>query len=225
MVKKILAGALLTMLATSSAGAVDIKLPPPQLDMATAGIFQLLNKRISALPPDNLGAQGISTQDISNLLWAASGLNRPGRGWVIPIASGSAPAPYWRVYAVMENGIFLYNWRSHELMQTSRADVRNIMFVQNFSPTPPLIIVFVEDKYIIDDVNTVTNNRYASIDIGAMAVGGMCQNVYLASEALNMATRFMLYLKFAEINKALDLSEDDKVIGAMPIWPKAIAER
>jgi hypothetical protein len=63
----------------------------------------------------------LPTPVLSNLLWAAFGINRP--------QSGDRTAPYWRhvmvidVYAAMADGVWLYDPKRHSLIQHVRSDI------------------------------------------------------------------------------------------------------
>jgi hypothetical protein len=58
---------------------------------------------------------------LSDLLWAAFGINRP---------SGDRTTPYWHhvmiidVYAAMEDGVWLYQPETHTLQQHLAEDIR-----------------------------------------------------------------------------------------------------
>lgn len=67
----------------------DITLPPPQTK-GGQGIFTLLKSRHSSTPAD-FPLKNISAQELSSLLWAATGQNRSPRGWTIPLAMNTAP--------------------------------------------------------------------------------------------------------------------------------------
>jgi hypothetical protein len=205
----------------STAAGADIVLPAPLMDYHDKpGIFKLLQNRASLTPGDKISGRMINMQDMSNLLWAASGRNRPEqRGWVVPLASASAPQPYWRLYALTGEGVFIYNWRNHELLLVNRRDARSQALNMPSVELPPLILFFVVDGFLLDDFHESTEDRYNTTDLGALAVGAMTQNVFLACEALDMKTRWILNLgDYEDISKLLSLSQEDKLICAMPIW-------
>ena len=72
---------------------------------------------------------------LSDLLWAAFGINRP---------SGDRTAPYWRhvmvidVYASMEDGVWLYEAKAHTLLPHLSEDIRAATGLQDFVGTAPL---------------------------------------------------------------------------------------
>ncbi|MDR1396686.1 MAG: nitroreductase family protein [Desulfarculales bacterium] len=221
MLARVLLSTIFVFTLASAAASADIVLPPPLMDYHDQpGIFKLLQNRASITPRDKISPAIINMQDISNLLWAASGLNRPeARGWVVPIASASAPQPYWRLYALTGEGVFIYNWRKHELLLINRRDARSkILNLPSMEP-PPLVLAFVVDGFLLEDFHENTEGSYKRIDLGVLAVGAMTQNVFLACEALGMKTNCILNLgDYEDISKLLSLSQEDSLICAMPVW-------
>ncbi len=110
----------------------------------------------------NFSDRPLAEQDLSNLLWAAWGVNRPGGGHTVPTSMNKRNV---RVYAVMENGVWLYEPEKHELKPALAEDERS-----TFGGAPLTLIYAAEDGY------------YAS----GMHVGSMYQNVglYCASAGL-----------------------------------------
>lgn len=117
-------------------------------------------------------------QTLSDLLWAAFGINRP---------SGDRTAPYWRhvmvidVYAAMEDGVWLYEPKTHTLQPHLSEDIRAATGLQDFVATAPLNLVYVAHGERMTDVSPEERRLYASVDTGFIG-----QNVYLfcASEGL-----------------------------------------
>src|SRR5512135_1334310 len=88
--------------------AKAITLPSPRNDGGEPLLRALKLRRSTREYSD----RQLTPQVLSDLLWAAFGINRP---------SGDRTAPYWRhvmvidVYAVMEDGVWLYEPKSHTL--------------------------------------------------------------------------------------------------------------
>ncbi len=202
--------------------AQDINLPAPFADSKgnAAALHQLLQGRCSVLLNSSFITKPIAAQDIASILWAASGLNRPERGWVVPVAYGNVPSPYWRVYLLNNEGVFLYKWAENKLRQIYNADVRGKIFAQTQPVTAPAVLVFVEDSLLIEEIAYMTSNRYSKLDIGAIAMGAVSQNIYLATEALNIHTRFMATINEDVARPYFELQENDKFLGYMPLWYK-----
>jgi len=83
-------------------------------------------------------------QMLSDLLWAAFGVNRP--------ESGKRTAPSavnWQetdIYVVMEAGTFLYRGEEHLLDPIRAGDLRPLTGTQAFVGGAPLTLVFVGDR-------------------------------------------------------------------------------
>ena len=157
-----------------------IKLPAPQM---TGGkpLMDCLKARQSAR---DFGAEKLSPQVLSNLLWAADGINRPDSG------KRTAPsAVNWQdidLYAATADGLFLYLPKEHALQKVLAEDVRAATGSQDFVKTAPLNLVFVSD-YTKLQRGTDEDKRFHS---GAHT-GFISQNVYLycASEGLITVVR------------------------------------
>jgi hypothetical protein len=115
----ILAGAAVLVAAPASATqeTEPIALPPPRSTGGKPLIEALMLRRSTR----EYSERPLPLQVLSDLLWAAFGVNRP---------SGDRTAPYWRhimiidVYAVMANGVWLYEPKRHALLPRLSGDVR-----------------------------------------------------------------------------------------------------
>mgnify|MGYP001199715449 CR=1 FL=1 len=104
--RKRIISALAAMTLISAPAWADVILPAPKTS-AGMGVFAALNSRHSAKAGE-FPLKDISKQELSNLLWAASGKNRFGKGWTVPFAMGQAP--YNTIYVLDNSGVFKYNW-------------------------------------------------------------------------------------------------------------------
>jgi SagB-type dehydrogenase family enzyme len=160
-----------------------VNLPAPQM---TGGkpLLDCLKARQSGR---EFSSEKLPLQVLSNLLWAADGINRPDSG------KRTAPsAMNWQdinIYAATADGLFLYLPKEHALKKILGEDVRAAMGKQDFVKDVPLNLVYVSD--------------YAKIPMGkdedkrAMSgthTGFISQNVYLfcASEGLSTVVRGLI---------------------------------
>ncbi len=108
---------------------------------------------------------------LSDLLWAANGINRP--------ATGDRTAPYWRhimvidIYAAMAEGVWLYDPGKHSLAPHLSDDIRAETGLQDFVATAPLNLVYVARGERMRDVSAKERRLYASVDTGFIG-----RNVY-----------------------------------------------
>src|ERR1035437_3871565 len=128
----LLGGAVLAVgpaLAAEKAEAIAL---PPRSSNGGKPLMEALALRRS---PRAYSDRPLPPQVISDLLWAAFGINRP---------SGDRTAPYWRhimvidVYAAMADGVWLYEPKQHSLLLQRRADIRAQTGLQDFVGAAPL---------------------------------------------------------------------------------------
>ncbi|MDR3331773.1 MAG: nitroreductase family protein [Synergistaceae bacterium] len=201
--------ALAVFLAFCMAGVAgaDIKLPDPLTD-GGMGLFQALKQRASA-PGGDFPTVPLSMEELSTVLWAASGLNRGDKGWTVPMEHGLPP--YVDIYAVLDSGVFKYDWGTNSLMDVSKEDIREIVGRQRFVASAPCNLILVSSRVGLE---TVTDEELKK-QFAAVAVGAMTQDIYLAAAALNIGARYIHSIKFAETATALSLPEGDEIICLM----------
>jgi len=189
-----------------------IKLPPPQLDSGLP-LMKALQLRQSTR---NFDSKQLNLQDLSNLLWAAFGINRK--------ESGKRTAPSamnWQeidIYVALKNGTFLYDAKSHILKPINDKDIRKLTGKQYFVEEAPVNLIYVADWNRMKYANEENKIIWSAVDAGSIM-----QNVYLycASQALATVARG-LFDKEA-LSKALHLNPEQKVILCQTVgYPKKI---
>ncbi len=206
--KKILLLACLFVFAASSALAADISLPAPKTQ-GGPDVLTAVKKRSSA-PGNGFPTKAVSKEELSTILWAASGLNRDNK-WTVPMAQGREP--YCDVYVVGDEGVFLYDWKANKLKEISNAKVKADLGGQGWAGTAPYVLVFVENGAKLSAFSDPA--RRASF--GYILVGAMTQNVYLAAQAMNIGARYAATLSVDKVRMHLKLKADDKPVCIMPI--------
>lgn len=181
------------------AGEEGMRLPPPQMT-GGEGIFDAINRRASGAS----FAGPVSNSELSTILWAATGRNRNDGGWTVPMAMGRPP--YCKVYVVGANGAFLYDWQNHSLDKVTEGDVRDRIGMQGFAKTAYYNLLLVVDAATVKKIS-----KQEADAVGGYAVGAMTQNIYLAADALDLKTRFVMSVNKDETKKALELGEDDQI--------------
>ena len=195
------------------AASADVPLPAPQRS-GGLGVFDALGSRASAVGADFASMKDVSLENLSTVLWAATGLNRGEKGWTVPMAMGMEP--YVKVYVARADGTFLYDWRAHALKEVSKEDVRGRVGKQDFVAKAPCTLIFVSDSAALSKKFKDDDGE----EFAAVAAGAMTQNVYLASGALGIGTRYIRSARDDAIERILSLRDDDDVLCIMPMGVK-----
>jgi nitroreductase len=158
--------------------AQSIELPPPQ---KTGGmpLMEALAKRFTARA---FATNDLSPQQISSLLWAAFGINRPDGKRTAPSANNKQEID---IYVLLKSGAYVYSAVSNKLDLVVTNDIRAFGGTQEFVKDVPVTLVFVADLTKRGGNNEGAQNT-ANIDVGYIS-----QNVYLfcASEGLVTGAR------------------------------------
>ena len=181
------------------------QLPPPR---ATGGkpLIDALKLRRSIR---EYADRPLPPQVLSDLLWAAFGVNRP---------SGDRTAPYWRhvmvidVYAALADGVWLYDPKQHRLEQHLDADIRAQTGTQDFVGAAPLNLVYVAHGERMQDITAEDRRLYASVDAGFIG-----QNVYLFCASEGLATVFRGSLDTRALASAMRLGDGQFVTFAQTV--------
>jgi nitroreductase len=190
--------------------AIERELPRPRQSGGMPLLEALKLRRSIREYSDRL----LPAQVLSDLLWAAFGINRPG---------GDRTAPYWRhimvidIYAAMADGVWLYEPKRHVLVPHLRADIRAQTGLQDFVGTAPLNLVYVAHGERMRDIAASDQRLYASVDTGFIG-----QNVYLFCASEGLATVFRGAVDYNGLNHAMQLGTDQFVTFAQTVgYPRA----
>lgn len=178
-----------------------IRLPQPQTEIGKP-LMQAIKLRHSTRSFD---VKKIPVQELSNLLWAAYGFNRPETGMrTVPSAMNWQE---YTVYVVLEEGIYTYDAKSNCLNPVASGDYRSQCGAQDFVKTVPLNLLYVADFSKAARASEDDKKLYISADCGFIA-----QNVYLycASQGLGVVVRGMV--DRAKLTETLKLKPEQKVI-------------
>jgi len=190
----------------AAAAAQDARALPAPRKGAGKPLMQALQERRSIR---TYSQRPLSEQVLSDLLWAAYGINRP---------SGDRTAPYWRhimvldVYAAMADGVWLYEPSAHALRRHLAADLRAQTGTQDFVASAPLNLVYVVHGDRMTGVSREDRRLFGSVDA---AFAG--QNVYLYCASVGLATVFRGAVDYAKLGGAMQLSEGQFVAFAQTV--------
>jgi hypothetical protein len=171
-------------------------------------LFDALKRRSSA-PGGDFPTAPLSDEDLSDVLWATVGLNRGQKGWTVPMSEGLPP--YVDLYAALENGVFLYDWKDNILREVSKNDIRAKIGAQRFVASAPCILILVGNAEALSHFKDEAVRK----EFAHVAVGAMTQDTYLAAAALGLGTRYIHSMKLDEIESALRLPKEDFTVCLM----------
>jgi len=198
-----------TLSLCASAGDV-IKLPAPQMDGGKS-LMQALKERRSER---SFSSKKIPVNVLSNMLWAACGINRPDAG------KRTAPSAMNRqsidIYVALPEGLFLYEAKPHILKPVINQDIRALTGKQSFAAQAPVTLIYVADFKKMGNIAEEEKQFYAATDTGFIS-----QNVYLfcASEGLGTVVRGSLDKE--ALAKSMKLSDHQKIVLAQSVgYPK-----
>ena len=177
-----------------------IQLPKPQVDGGKP-LMQVLKERSSSR---EFSSQKMPLQVLSNLLWAASGVNRPESG------RRTAPtAANWQeidIYLAMAEGLYLYEAKSHLLKPVLAEDIRALTGRQSFVKDAPLNLIYVADFSRIGRGTNEEKDFFSAADTGFIA-----QNVYLFCASEGMATVVRANIDKPTLAKTMKLGPDQRI--------------
>ncbi len=195
------------MVGTALAQGPDaIKLPLPETEGGKP-LMQALKERRSTR---EFADRPLPRQVLSNLLWAANGVNRPETG------KRTAPsARDWReidIYLVMAEGAYRYDAGTHTLKRVAGGDLRKHTGVQDFVATAPINLVYAADHDRMSGAGADQKALYSATDTGFIA-----QNVYLFCASAGLATVVRGSVDREALSAALGLGRNRKIILAQSV--------
>lgn len=171
-----------------------IQLNKPNLKRG-ATVMQALNDRKSA---NEFTDKMISRQDLSDLLWAANGINRPETGK--RTAASAMNKQEVAVYTFTNQGVHIYDAKAHRLTPVVAGDHRNLFGERGMAP---LILLMVADLSKFDSQSAAPYKE----EWGAIDTGIVSQNIALFCAANGLSTRPRAFMNRPEIVKLLKLNE------------------
>jgi SagB-type dehydrogenase family enzyme len=183
-----------------------IQLPKPQMDGGKP-LMETLKERGSSR---EFSPEKLPLQVLSNLLWAAFGINRTDSG------KRTAPsAKNWQemdIYVATADGLYLFDAKAHLLNRVLAEDIRGMTGRQSFVKIAPITLIYVAD---FSKTRTLTNEEkdfYSAAHTGFIA-----QNVYLYCASEGLATVVRASIDRPALTKAMKLRQDQRITLAQPV--------
>lgn len=199
--------ALATMGPTVGRANEVIQLPPAQTEGGKP-LMEALKMRRTIRTFDT---RPLPPQVLSNLLWAAGGINRP--------ESSLRTAPSWRgwahvdLYITMPDGVWLYDPKEHRLVLHVKEDLRAATTTeQPFVKVAPLNIVYVSDGDKMKEISD-ENSVIASVADASM----IAQNVYIFCASEGLATVIRGLVPRLQLAKKMKLRPNQRIYLAQTV--------
>ena len=179
----------------------SIRLPEPQMEGGRP-LMQVLKDRKSLRAFDH---EKLPSQVLSNMLWAAFGVNRPDSG------KRTAPsARNWQeidIYVATADGLYVYDAKQHMLRGVLAQDIRAMTGRQTYVGEAPVNLIYVADFSRMGGATDDDKVLYS-----AAATGFISQNVYLYCTSEGLATVVRGLIDRPALAKAMKLRSDQRVI-------------
>jgi nitroreductase len=158
---------LAALLAVATVAGQEVVLPPAQTEGGKPLMQALKDRRTSR----GFAEQPLPAQVLSNLLWAAFGVNRPDGHRTAPSARTAQEID---IFVALREGLFVYDAKSHALKLAVAQDLRALAGTQSHAREAPVTLVYVADERRMGRADDETRRTFAAADTGFIA-----QNVYL----------------------------------------------
>ncbi|MGO9022349.1 MAG: nitroreductase family protein [Syntrophobacteraceae bacterium] len=199
-----LAGILLVFMLSCSLmsyaeGPAPVQLPNPQKEGGKP-LMSVLNTRMSAR---TFSSDKLPMQTLSNLLWAAFGINRPDGRRTAPSAKN------WQetdIYVATADGVYLWDATKNVLNTIVTKDIRAMTGTQAYVKDAPVILIYVADFTKVNEQG-VNGQLLVASDVGLIS-----ENVYLFCASEGLATVVRASIDRDALAKELKLKPDQKII-------------
>ena len=155
-----------------------IRLPQPKWDDNNGGKATLVEVLKNRRSEREYSKEALSDQVLSNVLWAACGINRPAEKKIT--APSAINAQDVIVFVCRSDGAFRYDALNNTLIKVSSKDLRkDVAANQAFSAVAPVSLVLVSD---------LNKFRSPRAELGAMDAGYVSENICLICTAMGLKT-------------------------------------
>lgn len=186
----------------------SVQLPAPQTEGGKP-LMQALKDRMTIRAFDD---RKLSMQTLSNLLWAAFGVNRPDGRRTAPSAKN------WQeidIYVAMPEGAYLWDYRKNTLQAIQAKDIRALTGTQAYVGAAAVNLVFVADYSRVSG-----GGADKDVLVGA-DTGFISQNVYLFCASEGLATVVRAGVDRSALAGELKLKPEQKIILSQSVgYPK-----
>jgi SagB-type dehydrogenase family enzyme len=195
--------------ANAPAAIKSIELPKPKMEGGKPLMEALKERKTSR----DFSSEKLPMQVLSNMLWAANGINRPDGKRTAPTAMNKQEID---VYVAMADGLYLYDAKANTLVGVLAGDIREATGKQPFVKNAPVNLIFVADFAKMGNMPEDQKVFYSATDTGYIS-----QNVYLFCASEGLATVVRGYVDKPALAATMKLKSEQKVILAQTVgYPK-----
>ena len=209
----LLLGVLATALAGPSSGSeplASIQLPAPDTDGGIP-LMQALKNRMSTKSFTN---KALPAEQLSNLLWAAFGINRPESGK--RTVATAVNCQDIQIFVVFEKAAYVYEPEKHCLLPVAARDLRSLAATQEYARVAPVNLVYVSDQSKMPDKFKDKKSIY-----GAFHTGAISQNVYLYCASAGLGAVVRDSVDRPGLKEALNLKDDQVIVMVQSVGYRA----
>ncbi len=186
-----------------------VQLPQPRMEGGKP-LMQALRERKSTR---EFGPEKLSPEVLSNMLWAAFGINRTSGQRTAPSANNRQEID---IYVSSSDGLFLYEAKANSLKQVIAEDIRALTGSQPFVKDAAVNLIYVADLAKGGRSDVPSQEFYSGANTGFIA-----QNVYLFCASEGLVTVVRALVDKTALAKAMKLRPDQKITLAQCVgYPK-----
>lgn len=193
-------------------GQEVIKLNQPNKDRGFSVMKALENRQSTGEFADS----ELSIEDLSDLLWAANGINRPEIGKkTAPSAQNSQEID---IYVCLKNGAYVYDAQKHVLNLVTANDLRMMAERKKGAVAAPCLILLVAEtsRFKTNSYNTKEHvESMSKVDAGIVS-----QNISIFCAGVGIGTKPRAQMDHAGLKKALNLKDTQMLILNHPVGYK-----
>lgn len=152
----------------------------------------------------------VPLEQVSNLLWAAFGINRPDSGK--RTVATAVNCQDIDIYVVLQNAVYVYQATEHKLMPVVARDVRSLAATQEYAQAAPVNLVYISDYSKMGDFPQDKKPIYAAFHAGSIS-----QNVYLYCASAGLGAVVRDSVNRDALKQALNLKEDQFIVMAQSV--------
>lgn len=190
---------------------------PEDFKIGKTSFLKLVNSRKSRR---KYTEDPLTLEELSFLLWCTQGLRRAlksGRGVLRTVPSSGAKSPFETYLVInrvegLDAGLYRYISFSHKLLfiksiEDAEKTIGELSYKQNFVGKAPVIFYWTAVPYRTEWRYTILSHKFIAIDLGLI-----CQNLYMACEAINLGTVAIGYYEQNKVDKLFELETKDEFV-------------